>query len=214
MAFPFLLGALLAGYAGEPMLGALVGAYGLYLFRAGSYGYMDGSLYGSELEHGAGALVPRFPDGSTGWVRFPGSLLHVVLRLGATMLLGFLLAFTGAMAHQAGLGGEAFDPLPLLSRPSKVFVLVGGEGERFSLTEVEGKRAAVAHTDWEAVRAGPALQLSPHDLLERALADPEVEAVLFDPGKLQFVVRRAEFNDLKLRLPLWQTPVMRLEKSR
>jgi hypothetical protein len=212
MVGPFLLAALLAGYAGSVVVSTAVGLYGLWLLRAGSYGLADVTLYGGDLEARAAALIPRFPDGSSGDVRFPGGLAHAAARLGTAAVLGFVLAFAGAMAHQAGVGGPAFDPLSLLSRPSKVFVEVDGAGERFRLAEVDGVRAAIAHEALTGVRAGAALQVSPHDLMERALAEPEVEAVVFDPGPRQIVVPRSDFARLKLHLPLWQTPVTRVER--
>jgi hypothetical protein len=211
---PFLLLALAAGISGTPAGGVVAGLYGLYLVRAGSYGWLDAHLYGDELEAGAGALIPRFPDGSAGRVRFPGGLGHAAARLGSAAVLGFCLAFAGFAVHGAdgGSGGSFADTLSLLSRPSTAYVVLGGEGNRFALTDVGGARAAVAYTSWEALPPGPAVQLSPHDAFERALEDPAAEAVVFDPGREQIVVGREDFLRMKLHLPLWPSPDKRLEK--
>jgi hypothetical protein len=102
--------------------------------------------------------------------------------------------------------------LALLSRPSKVFVAVAGEGTGFAVSELDGAGTAVARTSWEAVPAGAVLQLSPHDAVERAIDDPRVEAIVFDPGPERIVVRRSDFARLKLHLPLWPTAPQRVVK--
>lgn len=212
MVVPFLGLAFAAGLAGTPAGGVVAGLYGLYLVRAGSYGWADGQLYGEEFETGAGALIPRFPDGSEGRVRFPGGLGHAVGRLGLAAVLGFGFAFAGFVVHGAGEGGSTEDTLSLLSRPSTAYVALAGDGTGFARSVVGGARAAVAYTTWEAAPPGPVMQLSPHDALERAFDDAEIEVLVFDPGTEQIAVQREDFLYLKERLPLWPSAGKRLEK--
>jgi hypothetical protein len=206
MVLPLLAGALLAGFSGT-IVAVIVGVYGLYLVRAGSYGWADALLYGSQLEVGAADRIPRFADRSDVRVRFPGGILHAAVRLGVAAVLGLALAFVGIAAG----GGRPRGPAPLsdvevLSRAKVAYFPVDPDTARWRIEEVDGARSAIGYTEWEHVPPGPAEQLSPQAAFERALQDPGLEVVVLDPGPGRMIVRRAEFERMRLHLPPWPTP--------
>jgi hypothetical protein len=194
----------LGGTAGLVALGLL----GLYILRTATYNYVDAVLFGDELEEGFGERVPRHADGSRESVRFPGGVLGAMLRVVSAATLGFAVAFTAAVIFggERSRGGSIDDTLELLSRPAIVYFPLVTAGDKWTTREVEGDRAAIGYTSWEALPPGEAMQMSPHDAFERAMNETDFDAIAFDPGKEVLVVPRKKFGYFKLHLPLWPTP--------
>lgn len=215
MVAPFLALAALAGTGSVPLL-MVTGLYGLHLVRAGSYGFADGMVYGSELEAVFRDRLPHHPGGDVAkeTVRFPAGIVHGIGRIAVAGTFGFALALAVNVLVPAMSDREPSDEAieELLSRPKMVWMRLAPGSEAWATTAVDGSRAASAYTSWDALPPGNAIQISPHDAFERALSDPSIEAIQFDPGPEAIVVKKSQFEDFKLRLPPWSTPVKVVNK--
>lgn len=201
----FVLGAAIAGVFGSVVIGIATIMYGLSLLRAGSYGWIDGLLYGSELEETSSRWLPRHLDGGEARVRFPSGFLHAFVRIGLCVTLGGMFSLVGmsvhhARAHRGAEGGT----LSLLSRPSAVY-LPKAPGGGWKYLDVHGVHAVVAYTEWEILPAGAAERMSPRDAFIRVTDDAQAKGIVFDPGPMSIVVERSDFKPYRLHLPMWPT---------
>ncbi len=216
-AVPALLGGLFAG-GGSALLGAVALAYLLWLLREGSYGWLDGSLFGDELETAAARWTPRHPDGQ-GFVKFPAGFGHAAARLALASLALLVGAGVGAVLS-AGRGGVPGGDEALLGRVQGLYVALepggggvdAGVGVALRVVDVKGKRALVGYQALEAAPSGPLVRASPVELFQALAGEPRVEVLIIDPGPQEQVVPRSDFARLRLTLPGWRAEWKRFEK--